>query len=113
VRVTQEVTFDDVFSLVNACLSHGHTPTFLDVTVSGWHELAREVYPMPRAGGHFHIDPEFECGDYNCEAYRRALRVKPGDEPGSLAGVPVRIIADPPPPIVAVHENEVILHGHG
>jgi hypothetical protein len=101
--VTQEVSTGDVFTVIDACDKHGHTPAFLEVTLSAWRQLVLAMYP-PRLDHPMHLLDE-ECDDENCQAMRRASRIVPGDEPGTLVGVPVRIVADPPPPIVAVHDT--------
>jgi hypothetical protein len=109
VRVKQEVTSADVFAVINACETHGHTPAFLEVTQQAYRSLALSIFP-----GRWNHAPHMltdDCADADCVALRRALRVKPGDEPGTRAGVPVRIVADPPPPIVAVHGGGGAQHG--
>jgi len=100
VKTTQEVAVADVFTIIDACNTHGHTPAFLEVTMSAWRSLALDIYPPREHAPHMLND---DCADASCAALRRAMRVKPGDEPGTLVGVPVRIVADPPPPIIAVH----------
>jgi hypothetical protein len=110
VKTTQEVEFEDVFTVVDACNKHGHTPAFLEVTLSAWRMLVTKMYP-PRLEHPLHLLDQ-ECDDEDCQRMRRASRVKPGDEPGTLIGVTVRIVADPPPPIVAVHEPVEMYRDH-
>ena len=80
---------EEVLMAISGCEQHDHYAQRLDITMSKWREIANETIHPP-------ICFSEHCDNGECDRYRKALQVKPGDEPGSLFGTPVLLIADQP-----------------
>jgi len=90
---------EQVYAVVQSCFQHGHRPERLDVQESAYRKLMLEM-SSPFDPIHFHV-VEPDCGKESCMRIWRAQNIKVGDEPGMLLGIPVRIVSDPPPAVVA------------